>query len=341
MSDGSGRDTRPHGGAVALRAVAVSGVFALLVGLPWVARSRLPEPLATHWSGSAPDGSMPLTTAALVPAGLWVAVVVAGAVARWRGGEQARLWSAAGLGFGGAVLTGVQASIVSANLDRPSWQEARPVGAEAALVLAAAVGAGLLAGWLARRGGPGPRAVTAADETRLELPDGQRAVWLSRAVNPWLGRLAAVAGLGAVGSALGAVAGLGGPAWAAAAPPAVVALAAGGCSSVRARVGEQGLTVAFGPLGRPSRHWAPEQIASARAERRTPAQVGGWGYRLSGLGTTVMLRRGECLVITPRTGADFAVSVDDAERGAALLNAVIAHRNALDGQADRPPRSTD
>lgn len=56
--------------------------------------------------------------------------------------------------------------------------------------------------------------------------------------------------------------------------------------------------------------------------------MGGWGYRLSGLGTTVMLRRGECLVIRPRQGAEFAVSVDDAERGAALLNTLTTPRSA-------------
>ncbi|GGR82660.1 hypothetical protein Snoj_40460 [Streptomyces nojiriensis] len=49
-------------------------------------------------------------------------------------------------------------------------------------------------------------------------------------------------------------------------------------------------------------------------------------YRLSGLGTTVMLRSGECLVIHPRRGREFAVSMDDAERGAALLSALSAQR---------------
>ncbi|MFE6870719.1 DUF1648 domain-containing protein [Kitasatospora sp. NPDC057692] len=332
MSEGVRRDGR-RGRATAVRAAGASGVLVLLLALPWAARGRLPDPVATHWSGAHPDGSMSLTAAALLPAGAWAVAVAAGAVARRLGGEEARLWAAAGLAFWGALLTGIQISIVSANLDRRSWPEARPLGAEVALVLAVAAGAGLAAWRLARRGGPGPRPVTAADGPRLELSDGRRAVWLSRAANPWLGLLASVTGLGAAGSALAGFAGLGGPAWAAAAPLAVVAVAGGACSSVQARVTEQGLTVAFGPFGRPSRHWAPEQIASARAEQRTPAQVGGWGYRLSGLGTTVMLRRSECLVIRPREGADFAVSVDDAERGAALLNAMAARR----GDSPTPP----
>lgn len=39
-----------------------------------------------------------------------------------------------------------------------------------------------------------------------------------------------------------------------------------------------------------------------------------------------MLRGGECLVIRPSKGREFAVSVDDAERGAALLNSLRASR---------------
>ncbi|MER5355609.1 DUF1648 domain-containing protein [Kitasatospora sp. NPDC002551] len=329
MSDGSQRDPQSRGGTAGRAgwAVGVLGVLALLLGLPWAARGRLPEPVATHWAGTHPDGSTSLTAAALFPAAVWAVAAAVATGARWHGGAQARLWSAVGLAFGGALLTGAQTSIVSANLDHPSWQEARSPDIGVALSLLAAVSAGLAAWRLTPHGDPGPRATTAADGPRLELPAGRRAVWISRAVNPWLGLLAAVAGLGAAGSALAAFAGLGGPAWALTAPLVVVGLAGAGCSSVRARVTERGLTVAFGPLGLLSRHWAPEEIASARAEQRTPAQVGGWGYRLSGLGTTVMLRRGECLVIRPRTGADFAVSADDAERGAALLNAVIAHRN--------------
>ena len=38
------------------------------------------------------------------------------------------------------------------------------------------------------------------------------------------------------------------------------------------------------------------------------------------------MRRGECLVIKYRPGGELTISVDDAERGAALLNALIAER---------------
>ncbi|MFI9799887.1 hypothetical protein [Streptomyces sp. NPDC052302] len=42
-----------------------------------------------------------------------------------------------------------------------------------------------------------------------------------------------------------------------------------------------------------------------------------------GRSAPAMLRRGECLVVRVK-GKDFAVSVDDAERGAALLNSLGA-----------------
>lgn len=172
-----------------------------------------------------------------------------------------------------------------------------------------------------------PRTTSAAHTATpaLNLPEGERLVWFSRAANPWLRLLAAVAG--AIAAAALAVPGVGlaNPAWLwpVCAVCAVTALAGTLFSSVQAKVSEAGLEVSFGPFGWPARRWSPAAIESARAEHRLPSQVGGWGYRLSGLGTPVMLRAGDCLVVRPRgRRTDFAVSVDDAERGAALLNAL-------------------
>ncbi|MBJ3806676.1 hypothetical protein JGB26_06025 [Streptomyces flavofungini] len=143
-------------------------------------------------------------------------------------------------------------------------------------------------------------------------------VWAARTANAWLYALAAVAGAVAL-AALALTAAGATDLWALAIPFALVAVTTLGCSSVQALVTENGLKVTFGPFGWPARRWRAADIESAHAEHRKPSQVGGWGYRLSGLGTTVMLRAGECLVIRAR-GKNFAVSVDDAERGAALLN---------------------
>ncbi|WP_218782816.1 DUF1648 domain-containing protein [Streptomyces sp. BR123] len=306
-----------------------AAVTAVLALLPPAVSSRLPDRLATHWDGTAPDGSMPLWAAALAPAAVWVLLLLGLLLAARRRGAPGRHWTAATLAVSGVFLAGAQVSIVRANLDRADWRDAASTGTGMLVVAAAAVGAGAL-GWLAGRHGEPPSAVreTAAGPL-LEIPEGERFVWLSRTTNRWLRLTGAVAALIAAVAVLVAAAGLAAaPPWALIAPFAVVALAASGCSSVQARVTEKGLEVAFGPLGRPVRRWRAEDIVSARAETRTPAQVGGWGYRIGGQGTTVMLRSGECLVVRPRTGSDFAVSVDDAERGAALLNTLSARRSA-------------
>ncbi|MFF0302891.1 DUF1648 domain-containing protein [Streptomyces sp. NPDC004562] len=305
-----------------------AGILLLLVGMPLAARGRLPETLATHWSGSGEaDSSMSLWAAALFPALLWAVLVAGLAVASRHTGPQSRGpvrgWTAVTLAAGGVFLVGVQASVTRANLDRSDWREAGSVtgGGVATVVVAAAAGA---LAWLATRRSPAAPG-RAADGPSMDLPEGQRLVWFSRTSNPWLQLTSAVTGLVALAAVVAAVGGLAEtiPALTLVVPFVLASVLVLSCASVQARVGEEGLRVSFGPQGWPARRWALQDIEVARVEHRTPAQVGGWGYRLSGLGTTVMLRRGECLVVRVK-GKDFAVSVDDAERGAALLNSLGA-----------------
>lgn len=311
-------------GAVWAAAAWSAGVLALLIALPLVARRRLPDPLATHWGGREPDGSMSLTAAVLFPAGFWaVLVLISVALRRYPAGRAPGAASTV-LATGGVLLTGAQASIVQANLDRARWQDAAPMGIEVVLILLAAGVAGLSARLASRRygGRPEPRPVDGAPA--LEVPPSANVVWLSRAANPWLQLASAVLGLVSAAGALAATSGVVEAGWPLVLLLAFPALALLGCSSVRARVTADGLTVGFGPFGWPARRWSPAELDSARVEQRGAGQAGGWGYRINGLGTTVMLRGGDCLVVRTRRGADFAVSVDDAERGAALLNALIA-----------------
>ncbi|MET9604529.1 DUF1648 domain-containing protein [Streptomyces sp. NPDC006512] len=303
----------------------VAGILVLLVALPPAASGRLPDRLATPWNtgdSGAPDGSMPLWAAALAPALVWALLVLGVALARRRAGAAAGGWTAATLLSGGVFLAGGQASVVRANLDREDWRQAGSVSGWVLAVVVAASVAGVVGALLARRPGAGaepPQGPT------MDIPEGERLFWLSRASNGWLQLTAAVTGLVAVAGALAGLGGLTGPEWLLVAPFAVASVLVLTFSSAQARVGAQGLEVAFGPLRWPVRRWAAEDVDSARVEDREPAQVGGWGYRLSGLGTTVMLRAGGCLVVRSR-GKDFAVSVDDAERGAALLNSLVARR---------------
>ncbi|MFB6825889.1 DUF1648 domain-containing protein [Streptomyces virginiae] len=307
----------------------VVGVAVVLAALPFAASGRLPDRLATHWGGSAPNGSMPLWAAALLPALAWAALALCVAFIGRRGGFPAGSWVGASLLSGGVLLAGAQASIVRANLDVTDWKDAAPVGTGIAITAAVAVAAGALGLLAGRRTGP-PNTPSRPAEGGdvMEIPAGERRVWLSRLSNPWLHLIGALTGLVAAAGTAAAACGLIGVQWALVTPFAIASLAMFASASVQARVTEAGLEVAFGPLGWPARRWAAGDIVSARVEDRRPAQVGGWGYRLSGLGTTVMLRSGECLVIHPRTGSEFAVSVDDAERGATLLNAFAARRRA-------------
>ncbi|MFJ8012743.1 DUF1648 domain-containing protein [Streptomyces sp. NPDC096339] len=302
------------------------------MALPLAASGRLPDRLATHWEGlsGAPDGSMPLWAAAVFPALIWAVLALAVALAARRAGVSARGWVAGALLFGGVALAGAQASIVRANLDREDWRQAHSATGWVVGVFAAAALAGV-GGVLAGRRGVGDVRGPVVEGPRMDIPGGERLVWLSRASNAWLRLIAAGAGLVAVAGGLAGLGGLLGPEWLLLmAPFAFACLVTLVFSSVRARVTGRGLEVAFGPLGLPVRRWAADEIESARVEERTAGQVGGWGYRLNGLGTTVMLRGGECLVIRSK-GKDFAVSVDDAERGAALLNSLGGSRGDSPG----------
>ncbi|WP_037883875.1 MULTISPECIES: hypothetical protein [unclassified Streptomyces] len=298
-----------------------AGILALLVVVPLAVRRGFDDRLATHWNAfGEPNGSLPLWAVVLVPVGVWVALVVSAVF--WRA---ARRWRGAVLVSCGVLLAGEQVSIVRANLHHADWRDADSVTVWAVVTVVAAGSAGLVG--ILMSGRPASPA-SPGQGTRMEIPPGERRVWLACAENPWLYALSAVAGVATLAALAALLAGPGDlaePMWLLIVPFLIVSLAVPACSAVRVRVAERGMDVAFGPLGWPVRHWDAADIEWARTENRTPAQVGGWGYRLSGLGTTVMLRSGECLVIRAK-GKNFAVSVDDAERGAALLNSLAEAR---------------
>ncbi|KJY17538.1 MULTISPECIES: SdpI family protein [Streptomyces] len=313
-----------------------AGIPVVLVALPMAARGRLPDPLATHWGGpdGAPDGAMSFGGSMAFPAAIWAVLVLGVAVF-----AAARAWAATALLPAGVALAGAQAVIVRANLDREDWRQAELPTAWVAVAVCAAAVLAALAGMLIDRRAPGRARGGGGPADRgpvMDVPAGERLVWLARTSNPWLGLTAGALGAAAAAGAVLGVGGLvAGPAWLVAALAlGLAALAVLACSSVRARVTGEGLEVAFGPLGWPVRRWPAAAVESARVEDRRPVQVGGWGYRLSGLGTTVMLRAGECLVVRAG-GRDFAVSVDDAARGAALLNS-LARCGGGGGGVERP-----
>ncbi|MEI5099386.1 hypothetical protein RB200_13255 [Streptomyces sp. PmtG] len=165
-----------------------AAVLAVLLALPLAAGHRLPDRLATHWSAGAdrPDDSMPLWAAALLPALLWAALVIGVLLA----GRRADAWSPAALLSTGVCLVGAQASIVRANLDHAHWRDADGVTVWVVAVAVASLAAAGLGIRLGRRLRPAAPAPAAAP--RLDIPPGERVVWLSRATSPWMRALAAL-----------------------------------------------------------------------------------------------------------------------------------------------------
>ncbi|GGS99868.1 hypothetical protein GCM10010156_67430 [Planobispora rosea] len=329
-----GRNAAPARGlAVTVAAVWGTSVTAAMVAVPLALRDRLPDPLATHWSGgSVPDDNMSFAADLVVTLALWgVAWIILLAAALHGAALRTRIirinWWA--FLFGWAVFAlGVQGSTLYANLDAATWREAELPPWTIFAVLLVAFAVGTLAGYLGR-GGPDPATGHPAEPPpAVRLRPGRRTVWVSRVSNPWLTWLAVtapVAALIVIGLAAGDVVDVP-AAWSILSVAVPISLLGVATATVRVTVDPQGLRVGLGPWGWPARRTPAGAIESAWAERRTPGEVGGWGVRsVPGTGrTTLMLRGGDHLVIRRARGGEFAVSADDAERGAALLNAYIA-----------------
>ncbi|MFC5832531.1 hypothetical protein [Nonomuraea insulae] len=315
----------------AIAAVWGLAVTAVLILVPLSVRDRLPDPMATHWgaSGSTPDGSNSFTgyllTVAIIWVVLWPAMLAVSTRKVSRRPYRASYW---GCLFGlGVLLLGANAATLLANLDAPDWRAAAMPDWHIPAVLAVAVVTGALAAYLGRgaRDEPSPESPA---PPRLRLGPGQRAVWVSRVVNRWL--TAVVLGSLAVNVVTVVWLSSGGMTGAVAAgilPVFVLVLLVGlATMSITVRVRDDEVAIGFGPVAWPRRRIRLSKIDAAWAEDRRPRDVGGWGVRGLPGSSTIMLRGGECLVLRYRSGGQIAISIDDAERGASLINTLIAER---------------
>ncbi|WP_165968091.1 DUF1648 domain-containing protein [Saccharopolyspora elongata] len=287
-------------------------------------RDRLPDPIASHWGfAGAPDDSTSLASFLIfVPVG-WLVLGSAAAGYGARGWRRRRTRAAAGaiIATGALFMIGLAALTVWANLDVAEWRQARSMNWQVIPVLLIAALAGRL-GWLAFHRGPDEAAQDADEGPELALKPGQRAVWLASVSSPalraggWLVLLAAAAAAVFLP-------------WPIVLAPLLAGAACLALSSARVQIDERGVRVAFGPQRWPSRLIPLAKIDGARVETRRPLEVGGWGYRALPSSTAIMLRGGECLVLRLTSGRDFYISVDHAERGAELINALVTERSAL------------
>ncbi|SDI20912.1 hypothetical protein SAMN05421505_13837 [Sinosporangium album] len=319
------------------RALAIGGAWGVVVTaavltVPLSQRGRLPEPLATHWGPGGVDGTASFTATLLVSALLWVipwALLMGIAVVGPPTTRQGRATWWAALGGWGVLAAGITLLIVYSNLDVAQARDAAMSWWQPVAVVGGGFAAAALAGFLGR-GEPDPpqEAASSTGLPTVRLRPGRRTVWIGRTSNRWLAAMswaavapAAILGGGAAAGLLPAHLGWVGLSLA---PLAVIGSIT---STVRVRIGDDGLTIGFGAFGWPRRHIPLDRVDSAWAEARSPADVGGWGLRGLPGASTIMLRGGQCLVARYTSGGRIAISVDDAERGAALLNALVMERS--------------
>jgi hypothetical protein len=97
-------------------------------------------------------------------------------------------------------------------------------------------------------------------------------------------------------------------------------------SEVRATISSRGVVVSLGWLGIPSWLVPLQTISGAEIEDVSPLAYGGWGYRVRPGARGVIVRGGASLRLSRIDRPDLVLTVDDAERGAGVLNALLARR---------------
>ncbi|MFC9384992.1 hypothetical protein DEJ44_16320 [Streptomyces venezuelae] len=289
---------------------------------------RLPDTLATHFSGAASaraDGFTGRTAFAAVSVALLLGLGTGWTVLVRR----TALWGAwATAGFAGALLV----LLLRDNLD--AADPAQVVSPLTNLLLGAAAAAlfALTGGALTRlapagEGADAPGA--AAEGPRLALGASEVAGWSRTTASRPLTVLSLLA-LAAVPAGL-----LLAP-WPAALL-ALLGLVIGvpglALARVRVTVDRWGVTVRPSLAGRPRVRVPLDEVTGASVRELDTAAVladyGGWGYRVRADRTGLVLRAGEALVVRRSGGREFAVTVPDARTAAALLNTLAERRGKV------------
>ncbi|MEU9090817.1 DUF1648 domain-containing protein [Streptomyces sp. NPDC048428] len=321
---------RKNAGRVALAALPF--LLALAVDLILFATrlDRLPAQLASHFVGNGQvDDYAGRTSYVVITTVLLVGVGALWALMAAKGGfpgpalNRAIAGGYAVAGFLGYLMAVVLLVNVDAAQDAqgraqdvsfPMWHLAAALG-----VAALAFGLGLLLAALLPVGEqPSVHGGDGGGE-RIALAAGEVAGWARSAGNRWLLPVAVLACGGGV--VLLFTAG-----WIAAVPALLVGVLLVSFARPYVAVDRRGITVS-GMLPWPRVHVPLDRIEGAVSRDIRPlAEYGGWGYRIRPGRTGVMIRSGEGIVARLADGRDFAVTVDDSETAAALLNTLIDQR---------------
>ena len=307
-------------GAVVPIVIAVAGIALMLSWAP-----QLPDPVAIHWNGAGePDGFGSLAGLALMIGGITTAfgALVTLATLFQSAGTYTRTLLGASVWLSILITVGVVGSVHM----QLGLADARDVGDGAGIGLWLAAGGvgGLLLAVPAALLAPRAPLVGIDDAATpaLGLAKDERAVW-SRNAAPRSWVFAALFGsiflLLAVVVVTLALAGA--SYWITLVIGIVLVPVAIGTSFWRVRVSAAGFSVRS-LLGLPRFTVPIDEIESARVTQVSPlGDFGGWGIRFGSNGRLgVVVRSGDALEVSRRTGRTIVVTVSDAESAAALIN---------------------
>jgi hypothetical protein len=246
-----------------------------------------------------------------------------------------RLFGAQALGLS-VLLTIVATSLLLQNVGSTSsdvnlvWL---PLFAGVAAGVAAAV-----IGWFLQPKGSRPAPERAV--TPLELAPSDRAAWMHMAFLPVpaVAVITAATTIVALKAGFGWAAGDGGGVAVILTAVALLLIAVlATTAAFRVRVDARGLSVCS-VLGIPRFRVAPQEVGSvAVVDARSLGVRGSWGIRVLPDRVTIVMRSATGIRVTRRDGRMFFVTVDDAQTGAALLEALA--RRAGDATAKLPANS--
>lgn len=324
--------------AIRVPVVLCIAIAAAVVAALGQARASLPDPIATHWGADGrPNGFQALDRflvfATVFTAGIGLAMVLVGALKKAAA-------STAPLAVGLSAFLGVL--FCATTLTQRGLADAHQApSSDSGMV--PAVGAGILSAvvtWLLVRRWGGREAPAAAglpeSAPRLDVPVGQGLAWTGHTRrSPRALLVVAVACLlpGVSFVVLAVVNGQWGTATSLLLP-VVIAVVAGFFLSATVSIGRRGV-VARG-LGLVTLVRIP--LADIRCAEFVPdtgvMAWGGWGYRAGPDGQRALLTAsGPAVRVERLDGRSVVITVDDAERAAAVVNTLVAQRDRVEGGA--------